>query len=230
MAGFFENLMSAANKIEKAANDIKKIRDKIENLNQTSEEKAEKSGEFNVSSMPISYTDKLTEEYYNFEFDGTKYRYKLYKPTSFFISHSNFGALEICDVYLFSPNGEEINDVMNVDTDNTAHITFGDWEYNPGQENREEILKAKNYGISGCKIDKINRGNIVYKVYGENSSRYIESYFLITKGKGEDENELHENHFRITLFIAKNGFSPEQVNEMLNEFHSIIDTLEAESI
>lgn len=230
MAGFFNNLMNAVNKIEKMANDIKDVQNTINNMgvnnNNNNASNKNQPNDLNVSNMQADYIKNLTDNYYKFEFDGTYYRYKECNPTNFDKVNDNFGAAEICNVYLYSKGGEEIEDLDSVNLSTTTLISFGNWEYEPEKGMGRLNMKLKSYGISNPKIENINENNVIYKVVGESNNTYYESYLLKPLGRYEGDIDTHENYFQVTLRINKKELSVTEIQNVLNEFASIVNTLE----
>ena len=208
------------NKVEQASNDIKNFQNKIENLQTVNK------NERTVSNMEIDYNQNLTDKYYYFDFDGTKFRYRLYEPTNFYISNDNFGAAEVCNTYFYSEGGQKIDNVWNLELNSSTIITFCCWEYDPANDIHKMNTLLKSYNLESPKVETINKGNFIYRVTAESNTTYYEAYFLKTLGKWEDDQETHDNLFQIELRINKRDVSLEKIQHILNEYHSIIDTLE----
>ena len=60
---------------------------------------------------------------------------------------------------------------------------------------------------------------------GENSKVYFESYAFKYEGNYEGES-LGDIYYSVRLWIYKDDYTEEEINNVIAEYHTIIDTLE----
>jgi hypothetical protein len=188
-----------------------------------------------LSNAVVNYKDNLSGKWYTFTFDGTRYSYKEFSATNFYKTDNNFGAAEICNLYIYSPKGIEPSNYGDLDSSQlftNTHIMFTTWNYN--KDKTVESVRSsvnRNYNISNCDIEKTENSKSFYVAKAETVQSYLESYFFETKGLYEDELTPHTNHFQISLFINKQAHkSKSEMLPILSEFKAIINTLTYEPV
>lgn len=167
-----------------------------------------------VSNLSIDWQTGLTNDVKEVDYLGTKICHRLRKPTNFYITNDDFGAAEVANVYIYSKNGETL-DYGNIDTMSYTRIFFGEWEYNP--ENPDTVTqKIRNfYKIENINIVNENSEYLKYRVHGESDKFYYDSYLYKTGA-----------YVKIELLLNKDQLTADQIQDVLNEFYSIINTVE----
>ncbi len=166
----------------------------------------------------------VSENFTALDILGAKIKFKKTNPTNFWDSKDSFGAMEIDTVYIFSKNGGELENYEEVDT---AMILFQTNQLTPTNENDVKTKLNRWYQITDPAIIKLSNNLFMYKILGESSSTYYESYYTEYMGKFDGSSES-KVYYEIILKIPKNILSNEEQQMAKDEFHTIIDTIEFE--
>ena len=172
-----------------------------------------------IKEDPIN-TD-VAEKYTKLKIYGKEVKFKKHELTYFWDSQSNFGTGEIDTIFLISKNGEKIEDLSSlksisgiafyVSDDIKAdkkelQNTYGDWE-------RMDL-----------EITDTDEGLFKRHMKGENEGLYLESYCFQYEGKLGKE-KINVN-YKIELRIKKSEYSEVEIDKIIAEFHTIIETFE----
>lgn len=208
-------LRNTINSLEEIANNFEKT--KVQRTHENKQkENSERENEYQVASLPINWTNHLTHEKKAFEFWGINFNYQKTNPTCFYITDNDFDVAEICNVYLFSINGQEF-DYSNLDLQKSTMIKFGIPEVacNPEiQEQMDRYVEARNAGRAI--IEKKEIGYLKYRIHGETCSHYYDCHLY----------QIGDIRFKIDLVINKTTLNKEHIQNILNEYYAIINTLQ----
>lgn len=175
----------------------------------------EKSNKDEISDVNIA------KDYTELEILGATVKFKKQEPTNYWDSQDNFGAGEIDTVYIPSQKGVEVPNYY--EQENTSGIIF---------QTSDDIITSKNSLINTYKtwdnidieVEDIEKGIFKRHINGESSKLYFESYCFTYEG--DLEGEKFDANYKIELRIYKDDYSTEQIDKLISEYHTIIDTFE----
>ena len=223
--GLFDKLKNVVEKVEQTAKEFEQIKTQLENTNISLEDissavSIEPNENRLVLALPIEWKKNLTNEQIMFEFMGINFRYRRTNPTNFYISNNSFIVNEISNVYFYSENGQEFDY-----TDEDIYKTIIMIQMIPSNVNTIEEWTEyldKWYKLKKVipKIQKIDNEYPTYIVQGETNSKcYIGHVYFYNGVK-----------IGFELMVDKNQLSIETIQNVLNEYYAIINTLTLEKI
>jgi len=183
--------------------------------------KEDNKKEIEENKMEEKSDVKIDKEYTELEILGAVAKFKKQEPTNYWDSEDNFGALEIDTVYIPSENGVEVSNYY--EHENVAGIIFessGDVI-----NNKTSVINTykKWYGID-IQIEDIEKGIYKRHIKGESSEIYLEAYCFTYERDLEGEKSV--GYYKIELILYKDDYSAEQMDKLISEYQTIIDTLE----
>ena len=229
------------NGVKKAIDCVKKIKKQVEDIeakgqeNHFNEKKNESASERierkDIKDFTIdSVTNRLSEKE-EFRLHGTFFSYNktnhslVFKPDA----HYNYGAMEVYFALFYKnliPDMETLDTISFEQYEVVSNIVFQDWEYNPKNNPQSMQAKMGYLGINDPKVETINSNYLEYHIVGESNKVYVEKYLYKIPGKESDGITPYTFYLEISLFLYKEHINEEDKRTLLNEYHTIIDTLE----
>ena len=142
-----------------------------------------------------------------------KIRFKTYNPTYFWNSNDDFGS-DIDTVFIVSKNGVSVNNYYEIT--NLSGIIF---EYDSRYFGSHDSVKKRInelYGISNLQIKDFENNILSRHIKGETNEFYLEIYCI----------KHNDVYYAIELNVYKNNYTKNELNFIISEYHTIINTLE----
>lgn len=170
----------------------------------------------NLNEEKQHITDAIISEDYT-EIDAVlldkKIKFKTHNPTNFWDSEDDFGS-DIDTVFIVSKNGEPIEDYYAIE--NISGIIF---EYDSRFfDSHSSVKKMLNnwYGVTNLEITDLENNIFSRHIKGETDDFYLEVYCMKYDGKS----------YIIELDVYKDDYSVEELEYIISEYNTIIETLE----
>lgn len=142
-----------------------------------------------------------------------KVKFKTHNPTYFWDSGEDFGS-DIDTVFIVSENGVPVEGYYEIE--NLSGIIF---EYDDRFfESHDSVKKRLNnwYGISNLQITDLENNTFSRHIKGETNKLYLEAYCM----------EYNDIYYVIELNIYKNDYTQQEIDNIISEYHTIINTFE----
>lgn len=141
-------------------------------------------------------------------------KFKINNPTNFWNSEDDFGAGEIDTVFVVSENGMPVEDYFDIEDLSIVVFEIDDRYFESKESIKSRI--GEWYNISNVEVEELSSGVFKRHIKGENSSFYYEVYCL----------EYEGDRYVIELNIYKNNYTSSEINNIIEEYHGIINSLE----
>lgn len=161
-------------------------------------------------------------DYTELEIFGAKVKFKLADPTYLWNCEDSFGAGEVDTVFIPSKNGVEVENYY--DAEHISGVTFQTSDDSVDSATSLKNSFKKSTGID-LTVEDIKHDIYTRHLKGENSEVYFESYAFKYDGNYEGE-ELGDIYYSIRLWMYKDDYTKEEINKVIAEYHTMIDTLE----
>lgn len=162
------------------------------------------------------------DEYTELEIFGANVKFKLANPTYLWNCEDNFGAGEIDTVFIPSKNGEAVEDYY--DAENISGVHFITTDDGVSSESSLKSTYKRWYGVD-LTVEDMEEDLYTRHLKGESSEVYFESYSFEYEGVYDGE-DLGTIYYSIQLVIYKDDYTQEEIDKVIAEYHTIIDTLE----
>lgn len=158
-------------------------------------------------------------EYTELEIFGATAYFKQHNPTNYWDCDDDFGAGEINTVFIPSENGVIVENYY--DKEKISGIFFYETE-NIISDKETIIAKHKRwYGVD-VTVQNIDKNLFKKYIKGESQNVYLESYNF--QYEGDYDGEKFDVYYTIELLIYKKDYTEEQIDKLISEYNTIIDT------
>ena len=169
---------------------------------------------FNYNKEESSLIQKESQSYTEIEaLFGRRIRFKTYEPTYFWDSDDDFGS-DIDTVFIVSKGGKKVENYHDIES-LSAIIFEYDSRFFDEQDEVKERLKGL-FDIENLQIEELDSSIFKRHIKGETSEIYVEVYCL----------EYEGIYYAIELDLYKNDYSVLERDNIIEEYHNIINTLE----
>lgn len=142
-----------------------------------------------------------------------KVKFKTNNPTFFWNSNDDF-ASDIDTVFIVSKNGVPIENYYEIE--NLSGIIF-EYDYR-FFESHDSVKKRINswHGITNLQITDLENSIFSRYIKGETNEFYLEIYCM----------KHNDIYYAIELNIYKNNYTQNEIDNIISEYHTIINTFE----
>ena len=163
----------------------------------------------------------IAKEYTTIELLGKNAKFKVQSPTNYWNCEDDFGAGEIDAVYIPSKNGVEVPNYY--EKENISGVIFQISDDVLTSESNLKSTYKRWYGID-IEVTNIEKGIYQKHIKGQSSSIYYEAYCF--DYEGDFDGEKSDVYYKIELIIYKDDYSSNEINKLISEYNTIIDSFE----
>ncbi len=175
----------------------------------------------NDNQNSVSNNESISEDYTIIDtlmVMGRKIKFKTHTSTYFWNSNDNFGAGEIDTVFFVSKNGLPIQNYYEIEK--ISGIIFqNDSRFFNSQDSVKKLF-VEWHGITDLQIEELKDNIFSRHIKGETDELYVEIYCM----------KYNNIYYAIELDVYKNNYSKEEIDNIISEYYTIINTLEINEI